>query len=877
MIYTRRRDKRSCMFKIGFIITGLLMHTGAARLHAQAAAGSGVYQYSAPVGGRTAYLWIPPKCRYVRGLIIAMENALELNWMKDSIVRKAAAEEGLGMIWLVDGKPTNITYEMKSEAIAALDRMFRDLAIESGYAEIGEAPLIVTGHSWNGRMAWNYANARPERTIAAIPIRTYPMPDSLQFSGIPLCYILGQTTELPQYSDGRPGDRDFFWPVVRRTALALRRANEDNLIGVVTYPGGCHMDWNDEQSRFLALFIHKACRYRLPPRGAADGRTVLRPIDRKGGWLTDSGGMEPDKFSPAPYGKYKGDPKAAYWFFDEEMARAAIAFNGDRGKRRVQMISFVQDGVGLFVGKNGYVQYKLLPEGDGLSFTVKGGFLKEVPEGLVGAGTSIGHANGPFSYRVTMGPAVQTGPAAFRIQFTRQKPRNVMIMATQAGDAEYRRALQPAIVEIPARLMEGGEQVINFPMIPNGRKGLRSIALGARSSSGLPVQYYVVAGPARVEGDSLRITEIPVRSRYPLKVTVVAYQWGKMTAPRFKSAEPVARVFYIMDKDPVMATIENWMDSGYYSGASLMLVKDGKVLYEKYFGNYDPASVAYIASAGKWLAAAAIAVLVDEGKLSWDDKVKQWLPEFTGPKGEASLRQLLSHCSGYPDYQPPGRHPDDYSSLRESVANIVDLPADTIPGAVFHYGGLAMQVAGRMAELAAGKDWETIFQEKIAGPLGMSSTHFTPVDTTPGHNPMIGGGARTSLKDYIHFLEMIANDGRYHGRRILSAASIRAMQADQVGTAHVGPGEYVVRARGRIGSDIYGLGEWREEVDATGSAVLISSPSWAGAYPWIDKRNKIYGFFLARVNVEKANAGGFSAFYNSPVLPMLMREVLNTK
>jgi CubicO group peptidase (beta-lactamase class C family) len=333
--------------------------------------------------------------------------------------------------------------------------------------------------------------------------------------------------------------------------------------------------------------------------------------------------------------------------------------------------------------------------------------------------------------------------------------------------------------------------------------------------------------------------------------------------------------------------IEGWVDSGYYSGASLIVARIGpasgesgsggadgdKPIYEKYFGNYKPETVAYIASAGKWLAAATIAAVVDEGLLSWDDKVKKWLPAFTGLKGEATLRQLLSHTAGYPDYQPQGRHPDNYSSLQESVAHIIDLPADTVPGAVFHYGGLAMQVAGRMAELATGKDWETIFQEKIAVPLDMPATHFTPVDTTQGHNPMLGGGARTALRDYFHFLEMIAHDGKYQGKRILSAAAIRGMQADQVRSARVGPNEFVARARGRSGSDIYGLGEWREEVNEKGEPTLISSPSWAGAYPWIDKKNKIFGFFLARVNVEKANAGHFSAFYNSPMIPMLVREI----
>jgi CubicO group peptidase (beta-lactamase class C family) len=426
--------------------------------------------------------------------------------------------------------------------------------------------------------------------------------------------------------------------------------------------------------------------------------------------------------------------------------------------------------------------------------------------------------------------------------------------------------------------------------------GVKAIALRASSSSGLPVNYYVVKGPAIIDGDTLRLTEIPVRSRYPVKIKVVAYQWGRMTAPLFQSAVPVTREFYLTEKGAAVAgrsggvqesafdlsvvdrKIRGWVDSGYYSGASLVVGRfdagPQRPIYEKYFGNYTPETVAYIASAGKWLAAATIAALVDEGKLSWDDKVKKWLPEFTGLKGEATLRQLLSHTSGYPDYQPKGRHPDNYSSLRESVSHIIDLPADTAPGAVFHYGGLAMQVAGRMAELAAGKDWETIFQEKIAGPLNMTSTHFTPVDTTPGHNPMLGGGARTALRDYGHFLEMIAGDGEYNGRQILSVAAIREMQVDQVGSALVRPGEFVARARGRLGSDIYGLGEWREEVDGKGAPTLISSPGWAGAYPWIDKKNKVYGFFLARVNVEKANAGHFSAFYSSPVLAMQVREAL---
>ena len=326
------------------------------------------------------------------------------------------------------------------------------------------------------------------------------------------------------------------------------------------------------------------------------------------------------------------------------------------------------------------------------------------------------------------------------------------------------------------------------------------------------------------------------------------------------------------DFSSVQHTIQGWVDSGYYSGASIIIVKDKKVAYRDYFGNYAPQTVTFIASAGKWLAAATIAAVVDEGKLNWNDKVNKWLPEFTDNKGNASLAQLLSHTAGYPDYQPSGKRPDNYQTLNESVSQIVSLPADTLPGTLFKYGGLAMQVAGRMAELATGMSWEALFQLKIAGPLKMHLTHFIPVDETPGHNPMIGGGARTCLQDYANFLSMILNNGEFGGKRILSGNAVKLLESDHVGNAIVHEGEFVEKVRGGNRKDIYGLGEWREETDAGGNATLISSPSWAGTYPWIDRKNNVYGLFLARVNVEIANKNGFSSFYSSAVLPLLVRN-----
>jgi hypothetical protein len=80
-----------------------------------------------------------------------------------------------------------------------------------------------------------------------------------------------------------------------------------------------------------------------------------------------------------------------------------------------------------------------------------------------------------------------------------------------------------------------------------------------------------------------------------------------------------------------------------------------------------------------------------------------------------------------------------------------------------------------------------------------------------------------------------------------------------------------LKIRNRRSNDIYGLGEWREEVNAKGETTLISSPSWAGAYPWIDIKNHLYGFFITHITGSK---NGFSSFYASPVLPLLVRDAL---
>jgi hypothetical protein len=99
---------------------------------------------------------------------------------------------------------------------------------------------------------------------------------------------------------------------------------------------------------------------------------------------------------------------------------------------------------------------------------------------------------------------------------------------------------------LPARNREGVVQQIRFPDIANQRAGTKSLPLQAVSDAGVPVHYYVKEGPAEISGNELQFTKIPPRARFPVKVMVVAWQYGSSVAPKLQTAEQVERSFYLV-------------------------------------------------------------------------------------------------------------------------------------------------------------------------------------------------------------------------------------------------------------------------------------------------------------------------------------------
>jgi len=185
-------------------------------------------------------------------------------------------------------------------------------------------------------------------------------------------------------------------------------------------------------------------------------------------------------------------------------------------------------------------------------------------------------------------------------------------------------------------------------------------------------------------------------------------------------------------------------DSGAVS-VSVAIVEDGKLEFAKAFGKADlaadrpaEAGTRYaVGSISKQFTAAAILLLQEEGKLSLDDRVSKYFPDLTRAN-EITIRQLLSHTSGYEDYAPQDylipewTRPTTTADLLNTWAK---KPLNFDPGTRWQYSNTGYVVAAAIAEKVAGKSLVAFLRERVFDPLKMASAgdcdQRSPSDATP--------------------------------------------------------------------------------------------------------------------------------------------------
>src|SRR5580700_12179974 len=174
-------------------------------------------------------------------------------------------------------------------------------------------------------------------------------------------------------------------------------------------------------------------------------------------------------------------------------------------------------------------------------------------------------------------------------------------------------------------------------------------------------------------------------------------------------------------------------------GLALGVYRDGKIVKAEGYGGANlewdvPAKADTIfqsGSVGKQFTAAAVMMLVEEGKVALDDPVQKYFPDAPESWKDIKIRNLLSHTSGLGEYENgPRTKPDGPFYLRldmtedEMYKRIAAMPMDFKPGEDWSYRNTNYVLLGIVIHKVTGKFYGDYLQERIFKPLGMSSTRI---------------------------------------------------------------------------------------------------------------------------------------------------------
>ena len=285
---------------------------------------------------------------------------------------------------------------------------------------------------------------------------------------------------------------------------------------------------------------------------------------------------------------------------------------------------------------------------------------------------------------------------------------------------------------------------------------------------------------------------------------------------------------------------QGYVDRGELPGAVLLIARGDKIAYLRAIGYQDREkktpmktdAIFRLASMTKPIVSVAVMMLVEEGKIDLAAPVSKYIPEFADLKvgvetidpatGKPTLnlvpqkrpmivQDLLRHTAGlvYGQFGDKLVHQayrdakvgDRNDTLAEMVAKLSKLPLAHQPGEVWEYS-VAVDVLGRIVEIVSGQELDVFLAERIAKPLGMTSTDFyvheadlarlaeaqkPPAGSTSRSPPDVtkkpkllsgGGGLVASAGDYLRFSEMLLHDGEYGGARLLAPHTVALMTAD---------------------------------------------------------------------------------------------------
>ncbi|WP_052573841.1 serine hydrolase domain-containing protein [Haloferula sp. BvORR071] len=284
-----------------------------------------------------------------------------------------------------------------------------------------------------------------------------------------------------------------------------------------------------------------------------------------------------------------------------------------------------------------------------------------------------------------------------------------------------------------------------------------------------------------------------------------------------------------LETPPVIKVMDKAVDDREISGAVTLVADKEGVVFTSANGYADldskkpmeKDSMFWIASMTKPITGTAVMMMQEAGKLSVDDPVSKYLPEFKdlkdaeGKPVEITIKQCLTHSSGLSDVRSP--ESDDVKTLKELMPKIVAKPLKFAPGSKWEYCQSGINAAGRIVEVVSGEDYPSFLQKHLFTPMGMKDTTFYPTEeqakriassykrtdggqlektgllflankpvTSKDRYPLANGGLFSTADDYGKFTRMILRGGELDGKRYLKEESVKQMTTIQSGDLKTG-------------------------------------------------------------------------------------------
>lgn len=340
--------------------------------------------------------------------------------------------------------------------------------------------------------------------------------------------------------------------------------------------------------------------------------------------------------------------------------------------------------------------------------------------------------------------------------------------------------------------------------------------------------------------------------------------------------------------------VRNWVEEGRSHCIAYVIARDGIVVADHVEGGAqgldarsDRRPIFGIASATKPISATAALLLVEEGRLSLNRPVKEYLPELRGKGSDKVLmHQLLTHTSGYTvsgSSALRGREVEEAAlgtkesgpSLRPLVEAAFDVDVAVEPGSEMAYCGFVNYLlVGEVIERVAGMALPAFARTRIFEPLGMRNTSyglppdraedriafppgvydgfdgFDPNDPRRLALPHPAGGAFSTAFDLAIFAHCFLTGGTYDGYRLLSPASVAAMTTNQLSGigCRNGDGRWVSEASWGLGWGVQGMERWRRSQGILQPAGCYFHQGASGVAMWVDPAHRLSGIFMSVIS-----------------------------